>query len=59
MKRIAWTALGALIFLASLWGGSFFMYWLGWGHWAHFPTLITSLLMACLSVFIVARSIDS
>ena len=59
MSRIAWIALGAFIFLASLWAGSFLMHWLGWGHWAHFPTLITFMLTGVAGVVITVQHIDS
>jgi hypothetical protein len=58
MNQIAGIALGAFISLASLWAGSFFMHWLGWGHWAHFPTFITCGLMAGLGVVIAVRHIN-
>ena len=59
MKRFAGMAMGALIALVSIWAGAFFMHFLGWGHWAHFPAFITSALFMCVGVVVAVLHVGN
>lgn len=59
MKKAAGIALlGTLIALGGIWAGAFFMHWLGWGHWAQLPTLITCTLLVCAGVAVAMVALD-
>lgn len=55
-KRFLYNATPALLFIVVLYGGSYALNLLGWGHWAHFPTFVifAASIVGCIAYAILA-----